>query len=67
MEDRRVQSLNLAYLHGVIDDEARYLNLGQSLAGMDIPLTGSKIIEEGLEESIIEAMRIICRSLLRCS
>jgi len=55
MEDRRVQSLNLAYLNGVIDDEARYLNLGQSLAGMDIPLTGSKIIEEGLEESIIEA------------
>ena len=54
MEDRRVQSLNLAYLNGVIDDEARYLNLGQSLAGMDIPLTGSKIIEEGLEESIIE-------------
>ena len=54
MEDRRVQSLNLAYLNGVIDDEARYLNLGQSLAGMDIPLTGSKIIEEGLGESIIE-------------
>ncbi len=54
MEDRRVQALNLAYLNGVIDDEARYLNLGQSLAGMDIPLTGSKIIEEGLEESIIE-------------
>ena len=54
MEDRRVQSLNLAYLNGVLDDEARYLNLGQSLAGMDIPLTGSKIIEEGLQESIIE-------------
>ena len=54
MEDRRVQALNLAYLNGVIDDEARYLNLGQSLAGMDIPITGSKIIEEGLEESIIE-------------
>ena len=55
MEERRVQALNLAYLNGVVDDEARYLNLGQSLAGMDIPLTGSKIIEEGLRESIIEA------------
>ena len=54
MEDRRVQSLNLAYLNGVIEDEARYLNLGQSLAGMDIPLTGSKIIEEGLQANIIE-------------
>ncbi|HBW84878.1 MAG: hypothetical protein CMD92_09070 [Gammaproteobacteria bacterium] len=54
MEERRVQALNLAYLNGVVDDEARYLNLGQSLAGMDIPLTGSEIIEEGLQEGIIE-------------
>ena len=53
-EDRRVQALNLAYVAGHVDDEARYLNLGQSLAGMDIPLTGSKIIEEGLERDIIE-------------
>ena len=54
MEERRVQALNLAYINGYVDDEARYLNLGQSLAGMDIPLTGSKIIEEGLEQDIIE-------------
>ncbi|MCG8414108.1 MAG: hypothetical protein MI746_07800 [Pseudomonadales bacterium] len=53
-EDRRVQALNLAYIAGHIDDEQRYLNLGQSLAGMDIPLSGSKIIEEGLELDIIE-------------
>lgn len=54
MEERRVQALNLAYINGYVDDEARYLNLGQSLAGMDIPLTGSKIIEAGLERDIIE-------------
>ena len=53
-EERRVQALNLAYLRGFIDDENRYLNLGQSLAGMDIPLTGIKIIEEGLADEIIE-------------
>ena len=53
-EDRRVQALNLAYIAGHIDDEQRYMNLGQSLAGMDIPLSGSKIIEEGLEKEIIE-------------
>ena len=55
MEERRVQALNLAYLEGYVDDEARYLNLGQSLAGMDIPLSGSKIIEEGLAQNIIES------------
>lgn len=53
-EDRRVQALNLAYIAGHIDDEQRYLNLGQSMAGMDIPLSGSKIIDEGLELGIIE-------------
>jgi len=53
-ETRRIQSLNLAYLAGYVDDENRYLNLGQSLAGLDIPLTGAKIIEEGLAENIIE-------------
>jgi len=54
-EDRRVQSLNLAYIGGHVDDENRYLNLGQSLAGMEIPLTGVKIVEEGLQSNIIEA------------
>ncbi len=54
-EERRVQALNLAYLKGFVDDENRYLNLGQSLAGMDIPLTGAKIIEEGLANEIIES------------
>lgn len=53
-EERRVQALNLAYLMGHVEDENRYLNLGQSLAGMDIPLTGIKLIEEGLEQGIIE-------------
>lgn len=54
-EARRVQSLNLAYIGGHVDDENRYLNLGQSLAGMEIPLTGVKIIEEGLQSDIVEA------------
>lgn len=53
-EERRVQSLNLAYLAGHVDDENRYMNLGQSLAGQDVPLNGAKIIEEGLELGIIE-------------
>lgn len=53
-EDRRVQALNLAYLKGFVDDENRYLNLGQSLAGMDIPYTGAEIIQEGIDEGAVE-------------
>ncbi len=53
-EARRIRSLNLAYLKGVIEDENRYLNLGQSMAGIEIAHSGSKIIKEGLDKSIIE-------------
>lgn len=54
-EERRVRSLNMAYLRGHVDDENRHLNLGQSLAGMDIPLTGEKIIKAGLDANYVEA------------
>ncbi|GAB5498294.1 MAG: hypothetical protein PsegKO_06050 [Pseudohongiellaceae bacterium] len=53
-ESRRVQSLNVAYLKGYLDDENRYLNLGQSLAGQEIPYSGAAIIENGLEQGIVE-------------
>ena len=53
-EQRRVQALNLYYLKGFMDDDTRFLNLGQSLAGMDVPFSGAKIIREGLEKDVIE-------------
>ena len=53
-EDRRVRSLNVAYLKGMIDDENRYLNLGQSMGGIDVPLSGTKIINAGLTSQIVE-------------
>ena len=51
---RRVQSLNLYYLKGLMDDETRFLNLGQSLAGIEVPFSGAKIISEGLEAEVVE-------------
>lgn len=54
-EDRRIRALNLAYLKGHVEDDSRYLNLGQSLAGIDVPLSGSKIIADGLDKGFIEA------------
>ncbi len=54
-DERRIQALNMAYLMGHVEDEAYYLNLGQSLAGLEIPLTGAKIVEEGLAQGVVEA------------
>ncbi len=52
-EEQRVQSLNLSYLRGLLDDDTRYLNLGQSLASMEIPLSGRKIIDDGFAKGLI--------------
>lgn len=54
-DDRGVQALNLYYLRGMMDDDTRYINLAQSLAGLEIPYTGGKILAEGLEREIVEA------------
>jgi hypothetical protein len=53
-EERRVRSLNVAYLKGMLDDENRFLNLGQSMGGIDVPLSGTKIIADGIDKQIIE-------------
>ena len=53
-EERRVRSMNVAYLKGMLDDENRFLNLGQSLGGIDIPHSGGKILVDGIEKGFIE-------------
>ena len=53
-EDRRIRSMNLAYLKGLLDDENRFLNLGQSLGGIDVPHSGTKILIDGIEQDIVE-------------
>ena len=53
-DDRAVQALNLFYLKGLIEDDTRYINLAQSLAGIEVPYTGSKILEEGMDKELVE-------------
>ena len=53
-DDRGVQALNLFYLKGLMEDDTRYVNLAQSLAGIDAPYTGSKILVEGMGKEIVE-------------
>ena len=54
-DDRGVQALNLYYLRGMMDDDTRFINLAQSLAGLDIPYTGAKILTEGMDKEIVES------------
>jgi len=53
-DENRLSSLGLRYLQGTMESDTEYLNLGQSLAGEDMPYDGAKIIEAGLEAGIIE-------------
>ncbi len=53
-EDRRIRSLNVAYLKDMLDDDNRYLNLGQSMGGIDAPLSGAKVLIDGMDKDIIE-------------
>lgn len=54
-DDRSIQSLNLFYLKGYMEDEVRFLNLGQSLAGIETPYSGAKIIQEGMDNETVES------------
>ena len=54
-DDRGVQALNLFYLKGMMEDDTRYINLAQSLAGMEVPYSGSKILAEGIDKEIVES------------
>ena len=53
-EERRIQSMDLAYLQGLIENDTRFLNLGQSMAGLDIPYSGSKVIASGMALGFVE-------------
>ena len=58
-EERRVRSMNVAYLKGMLDDEARFLNLGQSLGGIDIPSSGARFLWMGLTKVSLRKPRKI--------
>ena len=53
-EERRIQSMDLVYLQGLIENDTRFLNLGQSMAGLDIPYSGSKVIASGMASGVVE-------------
>ncbi|MDO8908940.1 MAG: hypothetical protein Q7W55_10655 [Pseudohongiella sp.] len=52
-EAKRVQTMELTYRKGYFASEAEYLNLGQTLAGMDAPMRGIKVLEDGMEKGVV--------------
>lgn len=53
--DRSAQSLNLYYLKGYMESDTRFVNLSQTLAGLDMPYSGAKMLQEGMDKDIVEA------------
>lgn len=51
---KRLQTLELTYVKGYMDSEAQFLNLAQSLAGIDAPYRGIQVMEDGIEQGIVE-------------
>ncbi|HBN13506.1 MAG TPA: hypothetical protein DD407_00600 [Pseudohongiella sp.] len=53
-EPQRIQTMELAYVKGYLQSEGEYMNLAQSLAGLDAPIRGIEILEDGIEQGIVE-------------
>jgi len=53
-EQQRIQTMELAYVKGYLQSEGEYMNLAQSLAGLDAPIRGIEILEDGIEQGIVE-------------
>jgi len=53
-DERRIQTLELTYRLGHMDSEAQFMNLAQSLAGMDAPYRGLQVLEDGMRQGIVE-------------
>jgi len=51
---KRLQTLELTYVKGYMDREAQFLNLAQSLAGIDAPYRGIEVLEDGIEQGVVE-------------
>lgn len=61
--EARLQVMELAYQQDYMASEAEFMNLAQSLAGMDAPWRGIQVLEEGMRRGIVEEDRDNMRRL----
>jgi tetratricopeptide (TPR) repeat protein len=53
-DSSRIGTLFMRYLMEIMDSDAEYLNLAQSLAGEDAPYSGAQVLEAGIAAGIVE-------------
>lgn len=53
-DEARLHTLELAYRQGYLESEGQFMNLAQSLAGLDAPIRGIAVLEDGMERGIVE-------------
>lgn len=53
-EDRRIRTLEMAHLLGILDEETEFLNLSQSLGGIGVPYSGAKVLSGAMQSEYVE-------------
>lgn len=53
-DKRRIETLAVTFAKGYMENQSEYMNLAQSLAGIDAPYQGAKVMEQGFQAGIIE-------------
>jgi len=53
-DKKRIETLSVTFAKGYMSNASEFLNLAQSLAGIDAPFKGAKVLEKGLQDGIVE-------------
>lgn len=53
-DKKRIETLSVTFAKGYMSNESEFLNLAQSLAGIDAPFKGAKVLEKGFQDGIVE-------------
>jgi tetratricopeptide (TPR) repeat protein len=50
----RIETLSVTFAKGYMSNESEFINLAQSLAGIDAPFKGAKVLEKGFQDGVVE-------------
>lgn len=64
-EDRRIKTLEMAHLLGILSEETEFLNLSQSLGGLGVPYSGAKILAGALQSENVEESEATLTTLIQ--
>lgn len=53
-DKKRIETLSISFAKGYMENESEFLNLAQSLAGVDAPYQGAKVLEAGMQKGAVE-------------